>query len=259
MRLRFSAVVLILMTISISAMNVAQEVRSRRQAYGVKRAEEVEALLRRLYPNAVIEWDPVLAIRQGSGAPEPVDMGNFVTRHEPDGSVLGVTALEVGRAKNDRLEKLKNFRASEIPTFTTMMIAFQMPRSGQPLDIKKVLLDPYDPLSRVTWFEVRNWPAGGWPELRLRYESYKISSNAVTVIEWDSVFDMTSGTFLARLPSGILTYRKYGDPNQEILSFHRTGPREIEIVGGVGKKELTYPCGDPCVVDGDAFLAQWPE
>ncbi len=259
MRLRFSSVILILVTISISAMNVAQEVKSRRQAYGVERAGEVEALLHSLYPNAVVEWDPVLAIRQGSGASTPVDVGNFVTRHEPDGSVLGATMLEVGDAKRSHIEKLKSFRVSDIPTFTTTMIAFRIHRSGQPVEVKKILLDPYDPLSRVTWFEVKNWPVGGWPQLRLRYESYKISPGGVTILEWDSLLDINSGSFLARLPSGIVTYRKDGDPTQEILSLQRTSPTEVEIISGAGRKEARYPCGDPCVMDGDTFLAQWPE
>src|SRR5437868_6257515 len=109
-RLRFSSVIFVLLTISLSAMNLAQEVKSRRKAYGIERAQEVEALLHSLYPNGLIEWDPVLAIREGSGVPTPVDVGNFVTRHERDGSVLGVTTLEVGRSKSDHIEKLRSFR-----------------------------------------------------------------------------------------------------------------------------------------------------
>jgi hypothetical protein len=256
---RILPVLMVGIGISVAAAGYAQEVKTRREAYGAERAGQVETLLHALFPNDKVEWDPVLAIRQGSGTLMPVDLGNFVaTRHE-DGSTSGVTALEVGTAKARHLEKIKKFQSSDGSVFSTTMVAFRTPASGQPLEIKKVPLDPYDPLTRITWFEVKSWPAGGWPVLRLRYESYTASRDALTVLEWESLLDMATSSFLGRIPTGILTLRKGGEPMEEMFSTRRISSTEVEIVGGATKKVISYPCGDPCVVDGPTFLARWSQ
>jgi hypothetical protein len=262
MRSKINAILPVLIAcigISIATAAYGQPVKGRREAYGAERAGEVETLLHSLFPNAKVEWDPVLAIREGSAPPTPVDLGNFTATRESDGAISGVAELEVGTAKAGHIEKLKKFQPSEGRVFTTTMVAFRAAPSGQAVEIKKVALDPYDPLTRITWFEVKSWPAGGWPVLRLRYESYIPSPDAVTVLDWDSVLDMATASFLGRIPAGILTFRKDGDPLQEAFSTHRTSSTEVEILGNATKKVVNYPCGNPCVVDGRTFLARWSQ
>jgi hypothetical protein len=235
------------------------EIKGRRAAYGAERAGQVETLLHALFPGAKVDWDPVLTITEGSQPPTPVDVGNFVATRHSDGSVTGVTALEVGTAKETHIQKLKAFQSSGGSTFTTTMVAFQIPPSGQPVEIKKVLVDPYEPLTRITWFEVKNWPAGGWPQLHLHYQSYTAQDGTLTAIEWYALLDMATGSFLARTPLSIEIFRKNAEPTQEILSSRRTSPTEIEIAGSATKKVATYSCGTPCVIDGPTFLARWSQ
>jgi hypothetical protein len=253
------AIISTLMIVGMAAATAlyGQAVKSRRDAYGVERAGQVEALLHALFPHARVEWDPVLAIRQGSGPAMPVDVGNFVATRGDDGSLNGVTSLELGTAKASHIDKIKKFQSSDGQAFDTTMVAFRLPPSGHPMELKKVALDPYEPLTKITWFEVKSWPSAGWPVLRLRYESYTYSADSLTAIEWDSILDMATGAFAGRIPAGILTLHKDAEREEEVLSSHRTGPGQVEILGAATKKVISYHCGDPCVVDGPTFLAQW--
>ncbi|HKH98051.1 MAG TPA: hypothetical protein VJ999_03000 [Candidatus Sulfotelmatobacter sp.] len=241
--------------ISASA-GYSQEVKSRRDAFGADRADEVEALLHALFPDAKVQWDPVLAIRRGSAAPEPVDLGDFTATREADGHFQGVAMLEVGSAKTDHIEKLKKFQLSDVGKFETAIVAFRTTPSGRRLETKKLPLDPNDPLTRLSWFEVRNWPSGGWPLLRLRYASYTPSGGTLAILEWDSLFNMETGSFAGRIPTGVSVLRNGGEETLEVFSVNRTSATQIAIYDNGTGKTIDYPCSDPCVVDGRTFLGQ---
>ena len=228
----------------------------RREAFGADRAEEVEALLHALFPDARVQWDPILAIRRGSAAPEPVDLGDFTATREADGSFHGVAMLEVGSAKTDHIEKLKRFQASDVGNFETTIVAFRTAASGRGMETKKMRLDPYDPLTKVNWFEVRNWPSGAWPLLRLRYESYTRGGGTLGILEWDSLVNIESSSFAARIPSGLSVLRKNGEETLEVFSVRRTSSTQVAIYDNGTGKTIDYACSDPCVVNGRTFLGQ---
>ncbi|HVI06840.1 MAG TPA: hypothetical protein VND65_00955, partial [Candidatus Binatia bacterium] len=234
---KFIGVVLVAVCAMASCV-YSQEIKGRRAAFGIERAEEVETLLHTLFPGSAVQWDPFLAIRRGGGPPEPVDLGNFTATREPDGSFYGVALLEVGSAKSDHIEKLKKFRASDAGKFQTSFVAFRSNSSGKDLEIKKVPLDPNDPLTRVTWFEVQKWPAGSWPTLRVHYESYIPGPDTLTVLEWDSGINMASGSFQARIPAGMSVLQKGGEETQSLFSVHRTGPSQVAIEDGSTGKTI---------------------
>jgi hypothetical protein len=239
------------------ASGAAQEIKGRREAFGRDRAAEVEALLHSLFPEARVEWDTVLAIRTGSDRPTPVDLGNYTSRRAEDGSIRGVAALEVGTTKLDYIEKLKKFGASIDQDFGSTIVAFRIAPSGS-IETKKLPLDPYDPLTRIAWFEVRNF-SGEWPVLRLRYESYVREGDGLAILEWDSVFDAGTGSFLGRIPAGMVVFHKNGEPTQSTFSVHRTSPGSIEITVSNTGKAIDYPCSSVCVVDARTFLARLPQ
>ncbi len=241
--------------ISASAAR-SQEIKSRRDAVGPAIATLTETLLHSLFPGAAVQWDPVLAIREGSGPSEPVDLGDFTAHRLDDGSTGGVAMLEVGSAKADHIEKLKKFQVSDVGNFETTIVAFRIPPSGSGMEIKKIPLDPYDRLTKINWFEVQKWLPGGWPVLHLRYESYSTAGDSVTILEWDSLFDMGTGSFSGRIPSGRSVLRKGGDETLEIFSVRRTSATQIAIYDNGTGQTIDYPCSDPCVVDGRTFLGQ---
>jgi hypothetical protein len=187
----------------IPALGHAQISKGRRSAFGSQRAGQAEELLKSLYPGAKVEWEPVLAIRQISGEVLPVDLGNFATVNHEDGSSEGVAALEVGRDKLEHIKKLTNFQETEARAYTTMFVVFRTNASGHVSDLRKVILDPSDRLTKIGWFEIHNWPEGSWPVLRVAYTSYFPGNGSLRTIEWDGLFDTAAGSFVARTPSGI--------------------------------------------------------
>lgn len=233
----------------------AQEIKSRRDAFGHDQAIEVEILLHSLFPDAIVQWDPVLAIRR-SGRVTPVDLGNYTSRREEDGSVRGVALMELGTAKPDYIGKLKEFRASDEQTFPSSIVAFHIAPTGA-IETKKVSLDPNDSLTRIAWFEVKSY-AGEWPVLQLRYESYFVEPDKLTILEWDSLFDVGTGSFLGRIPAGAVVLHKNGESKQRIFSVRRAGPANVEIVDKSTGQVNHYPCGASCVVDRKTFLALLP-
>lgn len=241
----------------IPALVHAQISKGRRDAYGSQRAGQAEELLRSLYPGAKVEWEPILAIRKSSGEVLPVDLGNFATVNHEDGTSEGVAGLEVGRDKLEHIKKLTNFQETEARAYTTMFVVFRTNASGHINDLKKVVLDPSDPLTKIDWFEVHSWPARGWPVLRVRYTSYLPADGSLTTIEWGGLLDTAAGSFVTRTPSGVFVKQKGGGETGDILSVHRAGPDQITIVSNATNKTIVYPCSDRCVVDGPTFLASW--
>jgi hypothetical protein len=143
--------------ISVSASAAySQEIKSRRDAVGPAKATLTETLLHNLFPDAKVQWDPVLTIREGSGPSEPVDLGDFTARQLDDGSTGGVAMLEVGSTKAEHIQKLKKFQSADVAHFETTIVAFRIPPSGLGMEIKKISLDPYDRLTKINWFEVQN-------------------------------------------------------------------------------------------------------
>lgn len=242
-----------------ASASYSQEIKSRRDAVGPAIATLTETLLHSLFPGAKVQWDPVLTIRVGSGPSEPVDLGDFTAHRLDDGSTGGVAMLEVGSAKAEHIQRLKKFQWSDGSHFETTIVAFRIPSSGSGIEIKKIPLDPYDPLTKINWFEVQNWVPGGWPVLHVRYESYSTAGNSVTILEWDSVVNMSTGSFSGRIPTGVTVLRKDGQERQGIFSVHRTSATQIEILDSSTGKAISYACGDPCVVDGRTFLGQLSE
>jgi hypothetical protein len=86
--------------------------KTRREAYGAEPANQVEMLLRSLFPRAQVEWSPVLAVRDQSGTTTSVDLGDFAVTKQSDGSVNGVALLELGSAKAEHIERAKKFQAA---------------------------------------------------------------------------------------------------------------------------------------------------
>jgi len=235
----------------------AQAPKTRREALGSQRATQMETLLQSLYPGATVEWEPELAVRLGSQAPIPIDVGDFKVNSQPDGSLTIATVVEAGTAKRDYIEKVKKFQVTSPQAFTSTIVVLRTDASGKTVDLKKAVLDPNDPVTKINWFEVQKWSPTGWPVLRLAYESYTLGSDSLITIDWDSLFDAATGSFLARIPSGIEVMKKNGEQTGELLSAHRSSPTQIELTGNFTKKVIIYTCGDPCVVDGPTLLAQW--
>ena len=104
--------------------------KGRRQAYGEKRANHVETLLRGLYPGASVQWDPELAIRVGLENPIPVDIGDFKSNELNDGSLTAVTVVELGTAKHDYIEKMKKFEPTARQAFGSTLVVFQINSAG---------------------------------------------------------------------------------------------------------------------------------
>src|SRR5277367_4763767 len=94
----------------LSLILCAQVPKSRRDAVGAKRAAQIETLLRGLYPGASVQWDPELAIRIGSENPLPIDVGDFKSNEQDDGSLTAVAVIEPGTTKQDYIEKMKKFQ-----------------------------------------------------------------------------------------------------------------------------------------------------
>lgn len=250
-----------LYSIALIAASIAdaQIIKSRRDAYGADRATRVETLLQALYPGAIVQWDPVLAIRDSSGALTAIDLGDLETTRRSDGSVTGVTVVEAGTAKADYIRNVTKFQPVEHQAFITKIIVFHDDSSGHVVNFKKIPVDSGDPLTKISWFDVQKWSDSGWPVLRLNYASYIPMGDALTMIQWDSLFDTATGSFLARAPAGILVTHKNGEQTGEMFSVHRTSPTQIQIIGAMTKKVIEYPCGDPCIVDGPTLLKQWSQ
>jgi hypothetical protein len=253
--LRGILVVIAAIAVSASAA-YSQEIKSRRDAVGPAIARLTETLLHSLFPGAKVQWDPVLTIREGSGPNEPVDLGDFTAHRLDDGSTGGVAMLEVGSAKAEHIKKLKKFQSADGAQFETTIVAFRIPPSGSGMEIKKIPLDPYDRLTKINWFEVQKWLPGGWPVLHLRYESYSTAGDSVTILEWDSLVNMATGSFAGRIPEGMSVLHPGGEETLETFSVHRTSATQIAIYDNGTGKTIDYPCGDPCVVDGRTFLGQ---
>jgi hypothetical protein len=253
-------ILFVIVAIAVTASaGYAQAAKSRRDAVGPAIATLTETLLHNLFPGATLQWDPVLTIRVGNGPSEPVDLGDFTAHRLDDGSTGGVAMLEVGSAKATHIQKLKKFQSADGAHFDTTLVAFRIPSSGSGMEIKKMPLDPYDPLTKINWFEVDKWLPGGGPILHVRYESYSKAGDSVMILEWDSLVDMATGSFSGRIPAGITVLRKDGRDTQGIFSVHRTSPTQIEILDSTTGKTISYACGNPCVVDSRTFMGQLSE
>jgi hypothetical protein len=69
---------------------------------------------------------------------------------------------------------------------------------------------------------------------------------------------MGSGKFISRMPVGIVTTTSKGIRQvADMFSVQQDPEVGLKIVGGVTKKTIHYPCGNPCVVDGPTFLGLW--
>ena len=250
---------LVISSFFIAPVVSSQRVKGRRAATGVERAAQVETVLKAIYPEAAFQWDPDLAIRVGSGPLTPVDLTGFTAARQSDGSVNGVTGIEVGTAKLDYIDKLKKLQSISTRNFQTTIVAFRIDSSGHISDLKKISLDPSDPITKIEWLAIQKWPVGGWPSLRLDYSSFIRETNSLGMIGWDSVLDMATGSFLARIPTAVAVIHKGGQQANDIVSVRRSSPTQIQITGNSTKKVIDYPCTDRCVVDGPTLLRDWSE
>lgn len=233
------------------------QTKSRRAAMGDERAAEVETLLTTISSGATVVWDPELAIRAGSQL-IPVDMEEFKVTPQADGSLWGVAAFELGPSKKDYLSQLKKFQPVNSQSFPTTLVVFRTNSSRRTITAwKKFDLTPSGQLSRVQVLHVQNWTAAQWPVVSVQYTSYFPSGDSLTAIEWYSRFDTNTGSFRSRMPAGLIITQKDGSSATEIFSIRRFDSSNLEIQGEIAKKEITYPCADPCVVDGTKFLSQW--
>lgn len=233
------------------------QTKSRRAAMGDERAAEVETLLTTISPGATVIWDPELAIRVGSQL-IPVDMEEFKVTPQADGSLWGVAAFELGPSKKDYLSQLKKFQPVNSQSFPTTLVVFRTDSSRRTITAwKKFDLTPSGQPSRVQILHVQNWPATQWPAVSVQYTSYFPSGDTLTAIEWYSIFDANTGSFRSRMPAGLVITQKDGSSGTEIFSIRRLDSSNIEIEGEISKRAITYPCADPCVVDGTTFVGRW--
>ncbi|HLW51419.1 MAG TPA: hypothetical protein VKW06_01130 [Candidatus Angelobacter sp.] len=250
-------IILVVVFLAAAAPLFPGQAKSRREAMGEERASEVETLLSKLAPGSSVVWDPQLAIRVGSDQPIPIDMADFKVQPQADGSLWGVAALELGTAKKDYLAKLTKFQTVDSQSFATTLVVFRTNASGKTItDWKKFDLAPPG-LSRIQVLLVQDWPAGKWPVVSAQYTSYFPNGNSLAALEWYSLFDADTASFRSRMPAGLVINSKDGSSAMEMFSVRRLDSGNIEIRGEFAKRAITYPCTDPCVVDGPTFLSKW--
>ena len=250
---------LLLLGSSVMVPLLQGQAKNRREAMGEQLASQMETLFMAVVPGATVEFDPQLAVRVGSDKPIPIDLADFKAMPQNDGTLLGVAAFEVGTEKKDHLMKLASFAAVDSQVFTTTLVAFRADSSGKVTDLKKFNFDPTGPLSTIHVLDVPDWFTNKWPLVVVEYASYIPSADSFTTLAWYSLFDTATGSFRSRIPASLDIKRKDGTDIPEIFKSRRIDPNTIEIYGGYSKRSITYPCSDPCIVDGPTFLSKWPQ
>ena len=116
-----------------------------------------------------------------------------------------------------------------------------------------------DAVTKIVLYEITRWIAGGTPVIGVSYDSFGVEGGATTSVSWGSQYDTATGSFLTKMPTGIVIRQSNGPEMGDIISAHRTSPGAIQLVGAMSKATVTYQCSDPCVVDTRTFLTMWPK
>ena len=235
----------------------AQSTRTLREAVGNERATIVESLLAALFPGAEARWAPNLVLHAAGGEDRSVDLAGFMYRKRPEGGWEGATGFELASGKEQYIFNASRFRATGAAHFPTAFVVFRIQPDGRIGDFRKFTLDNSDPVSQIKVLELKEWPNGRWPMLRIQYVSYFQQPGSFIGIEWQALFDSDGGRITQRLPAGIVRTLKDGTEEVHTFVAERADSSHMHFIDSMSKATVDYSCGDPCVVEGPRLLQAW--
>jgi hypothetical protein len=232
---------------------------SHREAFGDLRATLFETSLAKLYPGGVVKWDPNLLLQASDGVSRPVEFAGLVFRPSKEGGLEGATGVEVGNEKEKHLLLRRTFKSAAVARFHTQLVAFKADIKGRIRDFRQFPFAPSEDLTEIKILQIQSWQSGSWPTLGVRYVSHYADPASFTSVEWQSLFDANSGNFVSRLPIGLVQQDNRGHEQTVIFSLQRPSPGELAVRDTFSGRAITYPCSDPCVMDGPTLLLKWHE
>ena len=61
-----------------------------------------------------------------------------------------------------------------------------------------------DAVTKIVLYEITRWTAGGSPVIEVSYDSFVVEGGATTSVSWGSQYDTATGSFLTKMPTGIV-------------------------------------------------------
>jgi hypothetical protein len=257
-QLRMPAILVFFCFLSLAGGDAtAQPPRTFREAVGNERATIVESLVVALFPGAEATWAPNIVLHRAGGEDRSVEFAGFTYRKRADGGFEGATGFEIGNDKEQYIFNASRFRTTGNACFPTAFVVFRAEQGGRVSDFRKFTLDSSDPVSQIEGLELKEWPNGRWPVLRIQYVSYYQQPGSFIAIEWQTLFDSDGGRVTERLPAGIVQSSK--DGREEIHTFvaERVDSSRLHFIDSASKTTVDYSCADPCVAEGPRLLQAW--
>jgi hypothetical protein len=225
-----------------------------RRAYGEARASVIESVLKTIYPDARVQWDPQLAIQFPGEKPRMVQVPVYVRGRAATGGLEGVATIELDGQKERYIFEAQNFQRSDRPALPTELIVFRADVTGRIQNYKRIMLDEREPVTEVKDMSIEEWTRQEWPVLRIQYDTHRAAMGSFTTIEWRALLDADRGEFVSRIPMGITRRLRGGAEEMIPVGVKRTSSSTVVITSRDGESH-SYSCSDPCVIDADTLLS----
>jgi hypothetical protein len=256
---KFSILIAAASLVTAAASFAQMKPGDRRKAYG-PRAPIMEALLAALYPGSQLQWDPAITIEIPGQKPRSVDMGVSLRGNPATGGPDGIASIEFDGTKAQYIFQAQSFQRTDNPVLPTVLIVFRADPAFHITKYKKIFLDPGQPCSELKTMAIHDWPPQSeWPTLDIQYDTHIMRPDSFTTIEWHGVLDANTGQFISRLPFGISRKVRGGPEQTHPFSLRRVNANTIDIGDFMSGASHRYTCSDPCVVDTETLLSQWPQ
>jgi len=67
-----------------------------------------------------------------------------------------------------------------------------------------------DAVTKIVLYEITRWTTGGSPVIGVSYDSVVVEDGATTSVSWGSQYDTATGSFLTKMPTGIVIRQSNG-------------------------------------------------
>ena len=228
-----------------------------RADFGIERAQLLEALVPSIYPGTHLEWQPQLAIVQGTQH-RLVRIGGMALKRDAT-SYTGAVALQYPDTLGNIPTALTSFQpysgqsVPEIIAFTaTKQFAITAVHRG-------LLTDASAAIVNVTSVEFTMLTyANVWPDIFVSYSGSYGTSDWYGEIGWESRMTTDPVAMATRLPQEIARADKSGTTHSDTALNDMT-PASVDVItiSSAATHQLIANCSDPCVPDGRTLLGLW--
>ena len=226
-----------------------------RQAFGVERAQAVEAVVAHIYPGAHVEWAPALALVRNDGTRELLQISDMALRAEPAGFTV-LIPLEFPDTDATLEAQMGRF---EVPAGRTKneLVAAKLSSAFAVTEIRRGSIPDSATTTEIVSVNFVVFPLNAaWPDANLEYAARYSTTEWAGQVLWTARVTTSPIALVSHVPAHVARSDKDGTSRDDVAEIQVVDAQTLAIDSATGGQRITT-CPAACHIDGKVLLGLW--